>query len=101
MKNDKPYLDPTLSLAKLGDMLNLSSKEVSQMINQIKGINYSKYVNQYRINEAKTRLTSEKYAHYTIAAIAYDCGFNSISSFNAIFKKNEGLTAKTYRSSNL
>ena len=98
LKENESYLDPDLKLSKLSDALNIPGKSISQSINQVKQINYAQYISNYRIIAAQKFLKSPKYEHYKIAAIAYECGFNSISSFNASFKKQTGMTAKEYRS---
>jgi len=86
MNSENLYLDPDLSLGKLSAKMGVSSKRLSQVINQSEHINYSKFITNYRISEAKKRLLAEEYSHLKISAIAYDSGFNSLSSFNAAFK---------------
>lgn len=95
--NEKPYLDPNLKLDTLSSQIGMSSKELSQVINQSFDQNYSQYIAALRIEEAKKLLSSEKYDHNKIAAIAYESGFNSLSSFNTYFRKLVGMTAKEYR----
>ncbi len=97
MNNEKPYLNPSLTLLELSTKLEVSSKVLSQAINQIESLNYSQFVSKYRIEEVKRLLKSDSHAKFTIAAIAYDSGFNSISSFNAAFKKHTGTTALDFR----
>jgi len=97
--NEKIYLNPDLTLAKLGAQLNLNTKQVSQIINQTQQINYSQFVSTYRVEEAKKMLASSEHSRAKIATIAYDCGFNSLSSFNKAFKKLVGITAKEYKQS--
>ena len=97
MEKDKPYLDPELSLASLSKQLGVNSKALSQAINQTTPYNYSTYIAQLRVEEAKQLLLSPEHQHFKIASIAYDSGFNSLSSFNATFKKITGITAKEYR----
>ncbi|MEL6820144.1 MAG: AraC family transcriptional regulator [Calditrichota bacterium] len=97
MERDKLYLDPELTLASLSEKLGLPSKELSQAINQMSGKNYSNYIADLRVDEAKRLLVSQEHQHFKIAAIAYDSGFNSLSSFNAVFKKHTGFTPNEYR----
>ena len=99
MKTKKPYLDPELSLGSLSEQMGMSPKKLSQVINQVQNENYSQYIARYRVEEAKLLLASEKHRHYKIAAIAYESGFNSISSFNSIFRKLTHTTAAAYRQS--
>ncbi|MEM6343932.1 MAG: helix-turn-helix transcriptional regulator [Bacteroidota bacterium] len=98
MESEKPYLDPELSLAKLSEILGISRKELSQTINQHTGSNYSQYIASLRVAEAQKMLRSQDYKNYKIASIAFECGFNSLSSFNAAFKKISGTTPKAFQS---
>jgi len=97
MEKEKPYLDPSLKLSKLSAQLGVSSKMLSQAINQTEALNYSQFVSRYRVQEVKRLMQLPSYANMTIAAMAYDSGFSSISTFNAAFKKHAGQTAKAYR----
>lgn len=97
MQSEKLYLNPDLTLSKVSQKLNVVSKQLSQAINQVKGVNYSQYITHFRIEEAKKLLVNEANKHHKIAAIAYDSGFNSLSSFNAAFKKLTNQTAAQYR----
>lgn len=97
MQVEKYFLDPDLTLRKLAVKLEMSSKELSQVINQQQGINYSRYVAKLRVREAQRLLLDPDYGHWKISAIAYESGFNSISAFNAAFRRETGQTAKQYR----
>ncbi|MTI32770.1 helix-turn-helix domain-containing protein [Xanthovirga aplysinae] len=97
MEEEKLFLNPSLTLTKLSKQLGINSKELSQVINQTTNFNYSKYIVNLRVQEAKRLLSLPEHQHYTIASIAYDSGFNSLSSFNASFKKVVGMTANDYR----
>jgi AraC-like DNA-binding protein len=99
MENDKLFLDPELTLVKLAERMNISSKQLSQIINQIENTNYSQYIAKYRVEEAKKKLKTPDFYNYKIATIAFESGFNSISSFNDTFKKLTNTTAIDYRES--
>jgi len=99
MKEEKLFLDPDLTLAKTSARLEISTKQLSQAINQVYKINYSQYIANFRVEEAKRLLQLAEYANYKISAIAYESGFNSISSFNSTFKKLTQHTAFEYRQS--
>jgi len=96
-KETKPYLNPELSLASLSTEMGVSTKDLSQAINQREKLNYSQFVLDYRIEEAKRLLLSDSHKHMTIAAIAYDSGFNSISSFNSAFKRTVKITPLAFQ----
>ncbi|WOK06560.1 helix-turn-helix domain-containing protein [Imperialibacter roseus] len=96
--HEKEYQNPGLTLKSLSTSLNLSPQIVSQVINLESGKNFNHFVNTYRIEEARHLLKLEHFKNQTIAAVAYEVGFNSISSFNTAFKKLTGKTPVTFRS---
>jgi AraC-like DNA-binding protein len=52
------------------------------------------FLNEVRINEACKRLTDGQYD--SIATVAYNCGFNSITNFNRVFKSVTGKSPSEY-----
>ena len=97
MSQYKPYLNPELNLDALAEALKTHPKTLSQAINQILGINFSEYINSYRIEEAKLLLQNNKDENLTIMEVMYDVGFNSRSVFNAAFKNKTGVTPSQYK----
>ncbi|MDX1940660.1 MAG: helix-turn-helix transcriptional regulator [Saprospiraceae bacterium] len=97
MQEQKPFLDTDLTLNILATQLSISPNHLSQLINAHFNVNFSEYINSYRLEEAKMRLQMPENAHFKIASIAYDSGFNSLASFNTLFKKHTGLTPSSYR----
>ncbi|WP_207496966.1 helix-turn-helix domain-containing protein [Aridibaculum aurantiacum] len=91
------YLDSNLTLAILSKRLKSSSQKLSMAINIRSGSNFNEYVNRYRIAHAEGLLKDPALANMSIAAIAYECGFNSLSSFNTAFKKINGRTPSMFR----
>ena len=89
------YLQPDLSLSKLSERLNIHPKVISETINRHLGQNFVSFINNYRIEKAKQLLKDQP--HYKIAAIAYDCGFNSLSAFNLAFKNSTSRTPSEFR----
>lgn len=99
MEKEKPYLDSKLSLGQLAEMIELSNNHLSEMIKTRLGKNFFDFINEYRIKEVKEKLADPNNKSFTLLAIAYDCGFNSKSSFNSLFKKYTGLTPSEYQRS--
>ncbi|WP_111708677.1 helix-turn-helix domain-containing protein [Lutibacter citreus] len=97
LTTEKPYLDPELSLQKLAIGLNLPEKQLSQLINKHIGKHFFDYINEFRINDAKTLLKDQP--HLTVLEILYKIGFNSKSSFYTAFKKETHQTPTAYRKS--
>ncbi len=96
MKNEKPYLESKLSLKQLADQIDLTTNHLSQIINEILGKNFFDFINEYRVEEVKYCMADPNFRNFTLLAIAYECGFNSKSSFNNIFKKYTNLTPSEY-----
>ncbi len=93
----KMYLDADFSLKKLSEDLNMSTTTLSNVINQNSGYNFSDYVNQFRVKKAKKVLKKYDFETYTIDAIGLECGFNSKSTFYAVFKKFTDTTPSEFR----
>jgi AraC-like DNA-binding protein len=96
MKDDKLYLSPELSLRSLADYMNLPSNHMSQLLNEGFNQNFSDYINSYRLDTFKIKLSLDSAHQLTILALAYDSGFNSKTVFNTFFKKKMGITPKAY-----
>lgn len=97
MEQEKPYLDTRCSLVGLAQELETSKEVLSQVVNRELHLNFNAFVNNYRVEEAKRKLRDPKENQYVILKIAHDVGFNSKSSFNAVFKKMTGLSPSQYR----
>lgn len=91
------YLDPELSLKTLADTLDYHPNMVSKVINDGLRQTFSECINEYRVNAVLLKLGNPEYAKSTFLAIAFDCGFNSKTTFNRVFKKQVGLTPLQYR----
>lgn len=90
--DDKIYKDQDLTIYKLAKEIGTNSKYLSSIINKEFGKNFVNFINEYRVEEAKANLKSEKYKNYTIEAHGQNVGFKSKSSFNIAFKKYTGKT---------
>lgn len=100
MEETKPYLNSKLSIGMLSTSLNISSHHLSQILNDQLGKNFFDFVNEYRVEEIKIKIGAPEFAHLTILGLAYDCGFNSKSSFNSVFKKVTGVTPSDFKKNN-
>ncbi len=100
LKQQKPYLNPHLTLRDLSEALDLSTHHLSQMLNQHLHISFYKLINQHRVNEAKERIKSGNYAHQTLLSIGLDAGFNSKATFNKAFKEITGHTPVAFQKKN-
>lgn len=97
----KGYMNPELTLDVLSKTVNIPRHHISQAINLRLNINFNDYINVQRLENVKKELLNPAKQHYTIAAIAFESGFNSISTFNEAFRKNTSMTPSEYRKGRL
>lgn len=101
MVEEEPFLDPSLTIYLLSKKINISTKELSLLINHDLNQHFFDYINSFRIRKAMEILSDPTKKELTILEILYDVGFNSKSSFNTAFKKYSGLTPTQYRKKHL
>lgn len=94
---EKPFLDPQVSLANLSEKLSVSTKHLSQVINQSFNKSFFDFINSYRIREFQQILKESKDDKMTVLEVMFQVGFNSKSSFNTAFKKETGQTPTEFR----
>ena len=99
MNEKQRYLDSELSITNLSSELNMSSKILSQVINEGHSCNFFDFVNTYRVEAAKALFKDQADKKLTIQQVMYDSGFNSKSSFNTAFKKFTKQTPTQFRNS--
>lgn len=97
IEKEKIYCVPKLSLDQLADKMGIKKYLLSQAINKHAQQNYFTFINSYRIEEAKRKLSDELYKDCSVESIGLSCGFNSSSSFFLVFKRIVGETPKEYR----
>jgi AraC-like DNA-binding protein len=90
MQNEKLYLDSELTLSELSEKLNSHNSLISNVINMGFQKNFNDFINEFRVNLFKEKIKDPKLQHLTLLAIAFDCGFNSKSTFNRAVKKVTG-----------
>ncbi len=97
LKTQKPYLNPDFSLQMMADDLNISRHKLSETINSGQKKNFYKLINEFRVQEVKEMLLNPVFSHYSVLGVGLECGFNSKSSFNRIFKEETGYTPSEFK----
>ena len=97
MQNEKPYLDPEFCLRNLSDTLKIQEKYISEVINRLRNLNFSEFVNSYRISYAMELLRKPENKNKTMLFILFESGFNSKTTFNNCFKKIVSCTPLEYK----
>ncbi|MGZ3874010.1 MAG: helix-turn-helix domain-containing protein [Mucilaginibacter sp.] len=96
METDKLYLDAALTLKSLAQKLDLSPRVISAVLNRELKKGFSEFVNEYRVKEVKEKLLQPENSHITIAGIAFESGFNSVPTFQRVFKDFENSTPREF-----
>lgn len=97
MSEEKPFLNPALTIQDISKEINVPVRELSILINHQLGQHFYDFVNTHRIENAMEILKNSSKSKVTILEILYEVGFNSKSSFNTAFKKHTGNTPTEYR----
>ncbi|WP_255070686.1 AraC family transcriptional regulator [Lacihabitans sp. LS3-19] len=93
---DKMYENPELVISDLSNKLSTHSKKISKVINQGFNMNFNDFVNHYRIKALIQKIEEGEHNIQTLLSLAFECGFNSKSTFNRAFKRATSLNPKEY-----
>nr|WP_199079200.1 AraC family transcriptional regulator [Pedobacter sp. ASV19] len=83
-----------LTLADVAEYANLTPQAFCRYFKKHCGITFVHYLNRIRVKEVCNQL-NENYLD-SVSFIAYNCGFNSITNFNRVFKQITGCNPKEY-----
>lgn len=97
LSEDKPFVNPNLTLNELAELLKVHPNYLSQVINSKESKNFYELINEKRIEEFLRKIAEPNSKQYTFLAIAFECGFNSKTSFNRNFKRYTGVTPTEYQ----
>ncbi|QJB37110.1 AraC family transcriptional regulator [Chitinophaga oryzae] len=96
MQEQQCYKDAGLTLGDLAKALNVHPAVLSQVINSKEASSFYDYINVLRVEAFKQLLLQPASQQYTLLSLAFECGFNSKTSFNRNFKKITQLSPSAY-----
>jgi len=99
MQHEKLYTDLNFNRKMLAEYIGIKEHQLSTIISIGFKKSFSEYVNDYRIEQAKRLLLENPQNPVTV--IAYDTGFNSLTSFNRVFKEFTGLSPTEFRTTKI
>ncbi|MEK7801436.1 MAG: helix-turn-helix transcriptional regulator, partial [Pseudomonadota bacterium] len=91
---DKVYQELQFSRAHLARELNISEARVSKLVNVHFGKSLPQLINDYRVRDS-LQLLEQTGASVTV--VAQEVGFNSLPTFNRVFKDVMGVSPSDYR----
>jgi AraC-like DNA-binding protein len=96
MEEERLWLQADLNLGKLAQHCGVAPKLLSAVLNQHMATTFNEFVNGYRVAAVRERLLLPESRELTIAGLAYECGFNSLPTFQRAFKATAGMSPKEY-----
>ena len=93
----KKYKDKNYSAKDLAVDLGTNTRYISAVVNVRFHMNYTSFVNKYRIEEAMALLVDKRYVNLNMEEISDMVGFANRQSFYASFYKICGCTPRDYR----
>jgi AraC-like DNA-binding protein len=97
LRGKRPYRDPKFGLRQLAADLDMPRRTITDALNSCLGQNVQTFINSYRIEEVKEKMSAPDNNDSTILELALAAGFNSKSAFNEAFRKQTGMTPSDYR----
>jgi YesN/AraC family two-component response regulator len=88
------YRDPSLSLASMADTFHFSDAYLSVLIKSKLGLSFSEYVEELRMNEARTHLATSA---LPVQEIGRRVGYSLPNTFLRAFKRLNGVSPSHYR----
>jgi AraC-like DNA-binding protein len=89
------YKDPKLNLRGVAEQLNLSSGQLSRLLNRHAGMRFRQLLQQTRLEAAKQMLSTANFA--SVKEVAFNVGFSDSDYFSRAFKRYTGNCATAYR----
>lgn len=90
---NKNYMDD-MTLDSLAAYAGFSRYTLSRMFRQHTGATFTQYLSKRRVDMAMELLSSTR---LPVTQVALQCGFNSIATFNRVFREVKGCTPTQYR----
>ena len=81
-----------IKINALSEILFIPRGRLSAVFTKYSGTGLNEYVNSLRVKHANDLLKQG----YTVTEAALECGFQSIRTFNSVYKKITGITPSDY-----
>ena len=96
----KKYLEKDYSAKQLAEVIGTNTRCISAVVNVRFHMNFTSFVNSYRINDAKSILIDKRYQDLKMEKVAEMVGFANRQSFYASFFRFTGITPRQWRLDN-
>lgn len=99
MSQQRPFLEPELSLQQLAEGVGVSPYLLSQVLNRFYQQSFYDFVNGYRAEEARGLIVADDRPELSMLDIGFEAGFSSKATFYKYFKKLYSTTPLQYKKS--
>jgi YesN/AraC family two-component response regulator len=96
MQEKQPYLKHSYYMKDMADDLHIPAYQLSAFINQVMGVHFTEYMNQFRIDYCQKLIKANPGTKYNLKELAFKCGFRNRNSFATAFKKFTGQRPSHY-----
>ena len=94
MYKEKLYLEENLSLSMVAEELEIKPHQLSEFMNRYQKMNFSRFVNQFRVDAAAKMLLDDPEAN--VLSVAFQVGFNSKATFYSAFQSQKGMSPSEF-----
>jgi AraC-like DNA-binding protein len=93
---NRTYLRKGCTIADLAAELTMQPYVLAAIIHQVYKINFSDFINGYRVQHAKNLIENGETKQLTLEGLSEQCGFNNRNTFTMAFKKHMGQTPSDF-----
>lgn len=97
---EEKYLDPNYTAMQMAQELNTNVRYISAVMGVRYGVNYTQFVNKFRIEKAMQLLRDKRYCNVNLEDIGGMVGFSNRQSFYTAFNRHAGMTPREFRLKN-
>jgi len=97
MQVEKAYRNPDLGRDLVAEKLGISASYLTQLIKEYADKNLARFINEFRVEEAKGMLSDPAFDKYDHLSIGLESGFKSKSAYYTAFKNHTGQTPSQYK----
>ncbi|MDY8134214.1 helix-turn-helix domain-containing protein [Aquimarina sp. 2201CG5-10] len=91
------HQNPDLSRDIAAKRLGISSGYLSKQFALTTDVNFSEFINRYRIKDIKRMILDPEFDKYSLLAIGLEAGFKSKTTFYTTFKKETGMSPNAFK----
>lgn len=93
--SSKPYLQEGLTISSVAEQMKVSTRILSDYLNNVMSVNFNSWINSLRVEEIKRMLDEDN--KISMSSLAFQTGFTDASAMSKVFKKFEGISPTAYR----